>query len=325
MTGTNSSQAPVVAVRDLRKHYRTGPKTVYALNGVSLDVMPGETLGVVGESGCGKTTLAKTLLRLIEPTSGQVIANGLDITTIPERELRRQRKLMQYVFQSPYTSLNPAMTVSDNIGRGIVIHGLAERSAVRERVARILETLNMQREHLDRFPHEFSGGQRQRIAIARALAVEPEFIILDEPTSALDVSVQAQILNLLRRLQEVNGYAYLFITHNLIVAEHMSHRIGIMYLGDLVELAPSRDVFARPHHPYTEALLSSAPPRHPNEKRQRIILEGDIPDPGERIGGCPFHTRCPYRQSRCETEKPPLQTIAPDRLVACHFPRGISA
>ena len=323
MSETVSNPVPVVAVRDLQKHYRTGRKSVYALNGVSLDVMPGETLGVVGESGCGKTTLAKTLLRLIEPTSGKIIVNGLDITTIPERELRRQRKRMQYVFQSPYTSLNPAMTVGDNIGRGITIHGLAEDGAVRERVAQIFETLNMQPEHLDRFPHEFSGGQRQRIAIARALAVEPEFIILDEPTSALDVSVQAQILNLLRRLQDVNGYAYLFITHNLIVAEHMSHRIGIMYLGDLVELAPSRDVFTRPHHPYTEALLSSAPPSHPNEKRERIILEGDVPDPSERIGGCPFHTRCPYRQSRCETEKPPLQAIEPDRLVACHFPRGI--
>jgi oligopeptide/dipeptide ABC transporter ATP-binding protein len=323
MSETVSNPVPVVAVRDLQKHYRTGQKSVYALNGVSLDVMPGETLGVVGESGCGKTTLAKTLLRLIEPTSGKIIVNGLDITTIPERELRRKRKQMQYVFQSPYTSLNPAMTVGDNIGRGIVIHGLAEDGAVRERVAQILETLNMQPEHLDRFPHEFSGGQRQRIAIARALAVEPELIILDEPTSALDVSVQAQILNLLRHLQEVNGYAYLFITHNLIVAEHMSHRIGIMYLGDLVELAPSRDIFTRPHHPYTEALLSSAPRSHPNEKRERIILEGDIPDPSERIGGCPFHTRCPYRQSRCETEKPFLQAIEPDRLVACHFPRGI--
>jgi oligopeptide transport system ATP-binding protein len=311
---------PVVATRELQKHYGSGGRSVYALNGVSIEVHAGETVGLVGESGCGKTTLAKTLLRLVEPTAGKILLDGIDIARLSQAELRRHRKHMQYVFQSPYTSLNPAMTILDNVGRGLLIHGLARRGEVRERVARVLAELNMSAEHIDRFPHEFSGGQRQRIAIARALAVEPRLIVLDEPTSALDVSVQAQILNLLRHLQDSHGYAYLFITHNLIVAEHMSHRIGIMYLGDLVELAESREVFSRPLHPYTEALLSAAPPSHPSDKKQRIILEGDIPDPGRRPPGCPFQTRCPYRQPLCEQEKPPLVELTPGRHVACHFP-----
>ncbi len=297
-----------------------GGRTVFALNGVSFEILRGETVGLVGESGCGKTTLAKTLLRLTEPTSGQIILKGVDITSLPESELRRHRKYMQYVFQSPYTSLNPAMTVADNVCRGMIIHGIASGRAVKERAIEVLASLNLEPDHLERFPHEFSGGQRQRIAIARALAVEPELVVLDEPTSALDVSVQAQILNLLRHLQEEYGYAYLFITHNLIIAQHMSHRISIMYLGDLVEVAPSRDVFASPHHPYTEALLSAIPPSHPSQQYGRIILEGDIPDPSERIGGCPFHTRCPYRQDRCRTEKPPMRMISSGRHVACHFP-----
>ncbi len=312
----------LLSVDDLHKEYRTQKQTISALNGVSFDLATGETIGLVGESGCGKTTLAKALLRLVEPTRGRVVFKGVDLTALSARQLRMHRKHLQYVFQSPYTALNPAMSVQENITRGLIIHAIVPRRLARSRAAELLESLNVDPEQMDRFPHEFSGGQRQRVAIARALAVEPALVVLDEPTSSLDVSVQAQILNRLRALQEERGFAFVFITHDLTVAKHMSHRIGIMYAGHLVEVGSTQQVFQKPEHPYTAALLASIPPAHPHDARKRLVLRGEVPDPGKALPGCPFHPRCPRSESRCEVERPLLTAVATDHSVACHIPLG---
>lgn len=267
--------------------------TVKALDGIDLEVHPGETLGIVGESGCGKSTLAQALLRLHEPTAGSVYYDGTDITELSDRELREQRTNFQYIFQNPFASLNPRFTIADIIGEPLDIHNIASGQARRERIYELLETVGLSRSHADRYPHEFSGGQRQRIGIARALAVDPELIVCDEPVSALDVSVQAQILNLLEQLQDEFGISYLFIAHDLSVVEHIADRVGVMYLGKLVEIGTKEEVFSDPSHPYTEALLSAIPEPDPLWDGDRITLSGTVPSPINPPSGCRFHTRCP--------------------------------
>jgi len=325
---TPGASTPLLEVQDLRTHFAVrgglGIKrrgVVRAVDGVSLHVAPGETLGLVGESGCGKSTLGRTILRLIEPTSGQVRFEGNELTGLSRAELRPMRRHMQIIFQDPYGSLNPRMTVEATVGEAMRIHGLT-RSAedTRAKVVALLARVGLGDQHLDRYPHEFSGGQRQRIGIARALAVQPRFIVADEPVSALDVSIQAQIVNLLMDLQDELGLSYLFIAHDLKVVEQISHRVAVMYLGRVVELAPVAALQAAPRHPYTQALFAAVPEARPGKRRLRTLLSGDLPSPLDPPNGCAFHPRCPIAErGLCDKDRPELRSVGEGHQVACHL------
>lgn len=317
----------LLSIRNLKVHFPVGQSlwgnsgaVVRAVDDVSLELNAGETLGIVGESGCGKSTLGRAAIRLLEPTAGQIHFDGREITRLPSGELRPLRRQFQMIFQDPYGSLNPRMTTEGIIGEALDIHGLAPTAADRRRrVVQLLEDVGLDAAHVDRYPHEFSGGQRQRIGIARALAVEPRLIVCDEPVSALDVSVQAQIVNLLRDIQRERGIAYVFIAHDLAVVEHISHRVAVMYLGRIVESGPAAEICRNPRHPYTQALLSAVPVIDPSARRQRIVLSGDVPSPISPPSGCPFHPRCPHAEARCKTTVPVLRSSGPERQAACHL------
>jgi peptide/nickel transport system ATP-binding protein len=320
--------AALLEVDGLVKYYESGSlfsgkkPPVRAVDGVSFTVGRGETLALVGESGCGKTTVGRTLLRLQEPTAGRATFDGADLFALHGEALRAMRRRLQIVFQDPYSSLDPRMTVAASVAEGIEIHGLAKGPAVRERVDALLAEVGLDPSYADRYPHEFSGGQRQRIGIARALAVEPNFIVCDEPVSALDVSVQAQVLNLLADLQRTRGLSYLFIAHDLAVVRQLAHRVAVMYLGRIVELGPTEEVLAHPKHPYTQALLSAVPEPDPATKRSRLVLSGEPPSPSAPPPGCAFHPRCPHpqRDTRCGSERPELRALGAG-TVACHHAR----
>ena len=317
---------PLVRVAGLKKYFpiqkgllgRTVGQ-VKAVDDVSFDIFPGETLGMVGESGCGKTTVGRTLLRLIEPTSGSAHFKGRDLFQLSPSELRAERRNLQIVFQDPYSSLNPRMTIESIVGEAMRIHGVATAANVREEVMGLLEKVGLQRSYVSRYPHEFSGGQRQRIGIARAISLKPEFIVCDEAVSALDVSVQAQVINLLLDLQDEFKLSYLFIAHDLSVVRHISNRIAVMYLGQLVELAETDELFKHPAHPYTQALLSAIPEPDTTQRRERILLKGDVPSPINPPSGCRFHTRCPAAYGRCRTEAPALTEVGAGHFVSCHL------
>jgi peptide/nickel transport system ATP-binding protein len=316
----------LLEINDLKKHFPVGrgflkPSAwVYAVDGVSFEIARGETLALVGESGCGKSTVGRAILKLFDVTAGQVVLDGKRIDDLSPGALWPMRRRMQVVFQDPFSSLNPRMRVKDIVAEPIRNFGLAASAAdLDARVAALLDRVRLPRDAADRWPHEFSGGQRQRIGIARALAAEPDLIICDEAVSALDVSVKAQIINLLQDLQRELGLAMLFISHDLAIVEHMTHRVAVMYLGKIVEIAPKRAIFSAPKHPYTQALLSAVPVPDPSAKRQRIILKGDVPSPINPPKGCRFHTRCPYVFDRCRTEEPALQPAGEQHAVACHL------
>jgi oligopeptide transport system ATP-binding protein len=319
---------PLLEVKNLKVHFPVKhglfsrvKEYVKAVDDVSFSVAPGETLGLVGESGCGKTTLGRAIVKLVEPTAGSILFEGEDVLHLDSAALRTRRRKFQMIFQDPYGSLNPRMTVGQIIGEPIDIHKLASDKAARERrIVELLKAVGLDAAHASRYPHEFSGGQRQRIGIARALAVEPKLIVCDEPVSALDVSVQAQIINLLQDLQQQRGIAYLFVAHDLAVVEHISRRVMVMYLGKIVELAEAKSLIRAPKHPYTQALISAVPVVDPDSKRKRIVLPGDVPSPIHPPSGCPFHPRCPIAEfPKCKTEIPPLREITPEHWAACHF------
>ncbi len=317
---------PLLVVKNLKKYFplKRGiwfgeGAEVRAVDGVSFEVRRGETMGLVGESGCGKSTMARLILRLLEPTAGEVYFGKASVFETNKKEMRQLRRRMQIVFQDPYSSLDPRMPVDEIVGEGLTIHRLARGKEKTDRVVDLLEMVGLGREHMGRYPHEFSGGQRQRIGIARALAVGPEFLIADEPVSALDVSIQAQIINLFEDLQEQLGLTYLFIAHDLRVVKHISDRVAVMYLGQIVELADSDELYRNPLHPYTQALLSAIPEVDPQSKRQRIFLEGDPPSPVQIPSGCRFHPRCPKRFDRCDQEEPVLREVSAGHWVSCHL------
>ena len=318
--------AEVLRVAGLKKYFpvRRGllqsvAGHVRAVDGVSFDIQAGETLCLVGESGCGKSTVGKTILRLQEPTAGQIWLGGTEVTTLTEEQMRAHRRQVQMVFQDPYSSLNPRMRVGQIIAEPLENFDIAHGAEKDRQVLALLDKVGLRQDAVARFPFEFSGGQRQRLGIARALALNPRLIVADEPVSALDVSVQAQVLNLLMDLQEEFGLSYLFVSHDLAVVEHIGHRIAVMYLGRIVELAPRERIFAQPQHPYTEALMAAAPIAAPKARSARLVIEGDVPSPINPPPGCHFHTRCPYAEARCRVDAPPLQEIAPGHVVACHL------
>jgi len=317
---------PVLEVSELRKHFpvrkgllRRTTGHVLAVDGVSFAIGAGETLGLVGESGCGKSTVARSVLRLIEPTSGTIWLNGADITGLGKAAMRPHRREMQIIFQDPFSSLNPRMSAGDIVAEPLRVHGMLEGRAGAERVAALFEQVGLRLGQMRNFPHEFSGGQRQRICIARALALDPKLIVADEPVSALDVSIQAQVINLMVDLQRAKRLSYLFVAHDLAVVAHISHRIAVMYLGKIVELADKRTLFRNPLHPYTEALLSAVPVANPAVKRAKRLLPGDVPSPLNPPLGCAFHPRCAYAVERCRIEAPALREVAPGHSVACHL------
>ena len=318
-------QEVILKVENLKKYFpiKGGffSKTignVKAVDGVSLEVRKGETLGIVGESGCGKSTTGRAILQLLKPTGGKVYFKDQDLSKLSKKEMRALRPKMQLIFQDPYSSLNPRMTVGQIIGEALIDHKMATKENLRAKVLEVMDLCGLAEYQIDRFPHEFSGGQRQRIGIARALALDPEFIVADEPVSALDVSIQAQIINLLVKLQKEKGFSYMFISHDLSVVEHLCQRVGVMYLGSMVELADKDELFDNPLHPYTKALLTAIPIPDPTIKRDRIILTGDIPSPANPPKGCKFHTRCPYATDKCKEEAPEYREIKEGHFVACH-------
>jgi oligopeptide transport system ATP-binding protein len=316
------AENPILEVKNLKKHFHLGEnKVLKAVDGLNFAINRGETFGLVGESGCGKSTAGRTIIRLYEATAGEVIFNGQDVHKLVGKERHQLYRNIQMVFQDPYASLNPRMTVGKIIAEGIDIHGLSNGKQRRERVSELLHAVGLNEEHAGRFPHEFSGGQRQRIGIARALAIEPQFIIADEPISALDVSVQAQVVNLFKKLQKERGLTYLFIAHDLAMVKHISDRIGVMYLGKLVEVATSDKLNAKPLHPYTQSLLSAIPIPDPDLQRQRkrVILQGEIPSPLNPPSGCPFRTRCPHAMPECAVTMPPFKEVEPGHFAACHL------
>ena len=326
MQAPGAAPTPVLEVAGLKKHFplkkgllRRTAGHVYAVDGVSFGVAEGETLGVVGESGCGKSTVARTVMRLVEPTSGSIKLSGCDITHLGKARMRPHRREMQIIFQDPFASLDPRMSVGAIVGEPLLVHGVARGKYLAERVAALFQQVGLRPAQMRAYPHEFSGGQRQRICIARALALNPKLIVADEPVSALDVSIQAQVINLMVDLQQEQRLSYLFIAHDLAVVEHISHRIAVMYLGRIVEYADKETLFSRPLHPYTEALLAAVPIPDPKIKRQKFILQGDVPSPVNPPPGCAFHTRCPYVMPRCKQEAPRLIEAEPGNLVACHL------